>query len=148
MSYNESNNDFLSYEGRINRKNYVINMFILVFLYIGLFLINFNSFSEYIRFKILYTILIYTVELLRFVIIIAILSIIYRRISDFSSFSAGMKKVFVILYIFPFIYLNWGHYLLNFLPGLIYVLDLITLFILMPFAIISSIIFAFLKSKS
>lgn len=147
MSYYESNNDFLSYEGRINRKNYIINMLILSALYIGVSFIRFDVIGNFFTFQIFNTILIYIVELFKFVLIIAIMSVIYRRIADFSSLNDNMKKMFFILFFFPFLYLNWGNYLLNFIPVLTNLLNILTVFILLPAAIISSIVFAFLKSK-
>lgn len=148
MAYYESNNDFLSYEGRINRKNYIINMLILLALYICVaFLIKFESFSQYFSHEFFNTVLEFIVELFKFILIIAIMSLIYRRIADFSDFGDKYKKMFFILFFFPFLYINWGAYLLSFLPPLVYVLN-ISMIIILPIAIITAIVFAFLKSKN
>lgn len=148
MSYYESNNDFLNFEGRISRKNYIINMLILSALYIGVSFIRFDVIEKFFTFQVFNTVLDFIVGLLKFAIIIAIMSVIYRRIADFSSLNDNMKKMFFILFLFPFLYLNWGNYLLNFIPPLTQLLDILTIFFLLPAAIISSVVFAFLKSKT
>ena len=146
MSYNDNTN-FLSFEGKIGRKNYIINLLILISLFIGIFLIKFDNYIEFFRYKFLYTILIFTVDILKFAIIISILSVIYRRIADFSEVKNKMKSIFFIFYLFPVMYIYWGHYLLDFIPPLIYLLDLITYMIILPITLILTVIFSFLRSK-
>lgn len=146
MNTKESNSNYLSFEGIINRKDYTINMLILLGIFIGVNLINFNYLQTFFRYEFLYTIFVFIVEMLKFIVMIAIISTIYRRISDFTDFNDNWKKIFFIFYFFPFLYLNWGN-LLNFIPFLIKVLDIVTLFIILPVAFISSIVFAFIKSK-
>ena len=146
MNTKESNSNYLSFEGIINRKDYTINMLILLGIFIGVNLINFNYLQTFFRYEFLYTIFVFIVEMLKFIVMIAIISTVYRRISDFTDFNDNWKRIFFIFYFFPFLYLNWGN-LLNFIPFLIKVLDIVTLFIILPVAFISSIVFAFIKSK-
>lgn len=146
MNTKESNSSYLSFEGIINRKDYTINMLILLGIFIGVNLINFNYLQTFFRYEFLYTIFVFIVEMLKFIVMIAIISTVYRRISDFTDFNDNWKRIFFIFYFFPFLYLNWGN-LLNFIPFLIKVLDIVTLFIILPVAFISSIVFAFIKSK-
>lgn len=141
------NTNFLSFEGKIGRKNYIINLLILLLLLIGIFFIKFENYIEYFRYKFLYTILIFIVDILKFAIVISILSVVYRRIADFSTINKKMKYLFFIFYLFPVLYVYWGHYLLDFIPPLISLLDIITYIIIIPTAIIITIIFSFLKSK-
>ena len=147
MSYNDNTN-FLSFEGKIGRKNYIINLLILILLFIGIFLIKFDNYIEFFRYKFLYTILIFIIDILKFAIIISILSVIYRRIADFSKINEKMKYLFFVFYLLPLIYIYWGHYFLDFIPPLIYFLDILMYLIIIPIAIILTIIFSFLKSKT
>ena len=57
MTYKQSNNDFFSYQGTINRKDYAINMLIVIALLIGISLVRFDSFAPYIRPEFLYKVL-------------------------------------------------------------------------------------------
>jgi len=147
MSYNEDNTDFLSYQGRIGRKNYIINMLILLALYVIVSLIRFDAFSQYFSFGFFNSILMFLIEFFKFVVIVSIISVVYRRINDFSKFDGKIKKVFVIFYFIPFLYLSFGHYMLDFIPALINILDLVTYFFLLPVAVILTIVFAFIKSR-
>ena len=79
MAYNESNNSFYSWEGTINRKDYVINMLILIALFFALNLVRFDILAQN---KILYTILMFIIGFLKFIFIMSVLSVIYRRIAD------------------------------------------------------------------
>lgn len=147
--YNDDyNNDFLSYNGKIGRKNYIINLLILVAIYIVTSLINLEGIKQYITYDFLYTTLFFVIDLFKFIIVIAILSVIYRRISDISNSDKKLLTMFFILFLFPFFYLNWGMYLLNFIPPLINILNVITVFIFLPLALIFSIVLAFIKSKN
>lgn len=143
----EYNNDFLNYKGKINRKNYIINMLILLALYSAVILVNFNSLKQFITYDFLFTVLMFVIELFKFVLMVAIISVIYRRIADFSEFNENMKKIFFIFFFFPFLYLNWGHYLLDFIPPLVYILDILTFFIILPVALVLTIVYAFLKGR-
>lgn len=146
MNNEEYNSDFLNYNGKINRKNYVINLSILVALYVLLSATDFTKFMVYTP-KYLITSLFYILGFLKFVIIIAIISVIYRRIADFANFDNRMKTFFILFYFFPFLYLCFGHFLLDFAPGLIKIFDWLTLTIILPLSIIFSILFAFFKSQ-
>ena len=146
MNMKESNSNYLSFEGSISRKDYSINMLILCGIFIGVNLINFKTLQPLFNFEFLFSVFIFIIEMLKFIVLIAIISTIYRRIADFTEFDDKWKKIFFIFYFFPFLYLNWGN-LLNFIPVLIKILDLVTLFLLLPIALLSSIVFAFIKSK-
>ena len=147
MGYNENNTDFLSYQGRIGRKNYIINLLILLALYVVVSFIRFDTFSQYFSFGFFNSILMFLVEFFKFVLIVSIISVVYRRINDFSKFDGKIKNIFIIFYFIPFLYLSFGHYMLDFLPALINIFDLITYFILLPVAVILTIVFAFIKSR-
>ena len=136
MAQRESNNDFFSYQGTISRKNYIINMLILSAIYIGLSFIHFENFSDFIRYKILLTILIFMADLLKFVVLFSALSVIYRRIADFSvyksyTFNLIMRRLFVFLYVLPVLYIFCIRYFLDIMPFLINILDIIIFFIVL-----------------
>lgn len=143
---NNYNNDFLNYSGKISRKNYIINLLILVSMLILLSATDFSVFTKNCS-ELLSSSLFYILDFLKFVIIVAIISVVYRRIADFSSFGKEMKTFFVLFYFIPFLYISLGHFILDSAPTLISIFDWITLIIILPVAIISSFIFAFLKSK-
>ncbi len=144
----DSNSAFLSWEGTINRKDYAINMLILIALFVALHLVNFNVLAPQ---KILNTILLYLVSFLQFIILISLLSIVYRRINDFSTgrsfrFQNIMKYIFGIFFLFPVLYFYIFAYFLSNIPFISVFLSYTALcFILV--AIIASIIFCFIKSK-
>ena len=142
-----NNSDFLSYQGRISRKNYIINVLILSVLYVLINLVNFSAFTQFFSFEIFSTVLNFLVEFLKFVLIVSLISVVYRRINDFSNFDGLVKNIFVIFYFIPFLYLSFGHYMLDFMPAVLKILDLATFFILLPGALIATIVFAFIKSK-
>lgn len=85
MSYQEQNNDFFSYYGIIGRKNYIINMLILITLFICMYFVKFENFAPFIRPEFLYKALIYMAEFFKFVILMSAISIVYRRIADIST---------------------------------------------------------------
>lgn len=152
MTSSNFNNDFFSYQGTIGRKNYIINTLILVALYIGISLINFERFEEFFTFKLLYSILIFIVGLFKFIIIMSVVSIIYRRISDISyskslTFDTVMKRIFVILYVFPLLYFLCIRYFIDIIPIALNILDFVTLFILLPLSTIFAIIISFIKGR-
>ncbi|MCD7740128.1 MAG: hypothetical protein LUH11_02135, partial [Candidatus Gastranaerophilales bacterium] len=80
----ESNNEFFSYQGCISRKNYLVNMLILAALYFCISLVKFENFLPFITYKFLFYILMFFVSLFKFIILMSAISVIYRRISDFS----------------------------------------------------------------
>ena len=152
MSHKQYNNNFFSYQGTINRKNYVINMLIVVALLIGIYFLRFDNFASYIRPEFLYTILIFMVNLFQFVMLMSAISLIYRRIADFSdtksiTFNNCMKNFFFFLFIFPILYLFCIRYFIDIIPTIRNIIDLIVIFIIVPIGIISSIILAFIKGS-
>ncbi len=152
MAYKEYNNDFFSYQGSISRKNYFINMLILAALYIGLYFVKFENFEPYIPYKMIFSILIFMVSLFKFVILMSGLSVIYRRIADFSTgktynFNLLMKRLFIFLFVFPILYLFCIRYFIDIIPVLTNILDLITIFILIPAGIIAAVVFCFIKGN-
>ena len=105
MSDKPSNTDFFSYQGTINRKDYTINMLIVIAMLIGISLVRFDSFAPYIRPEFLYKVLMFMVNLFQFVMLMSAISLVYRRIADFSilkstTFIVWMKKIFFILFVF------------------------------------------------
>ena len=148
MIKKEYNSDFLSFEGRISRKDYIINMLILVALFVLLTFTNFNSLLQYSSSQLVNIIVIFVIGIIKFTIVASIISIVYRRISDISNFSKKMKNFFIIFYFVPFVYLGFARELIDFLPIIIFLLDRIIIFIHIPIATVSAIIFSFLKSKT
>ena len=142
-----SNNAFFSFEGTISRKDYCINSLILIFILLGLNFINFNHLFKFLNENFLYSIIMYIVFLFKFIAIICLISVIYRRISDFSNSTENTKRIFGILYIFPVFYYYWGNYITNIFPILKNILDIMVYLIIIPTAFIATIIFAFLKRK-
>ena len=152
MSNEQFNNDFFSYQGKISRKDYVINMLIVVSLLIGISFVRFDSFAPYIRPEFLYKILLFMVNLFQFVMLMSAISLVYRRIADFSdtksiTFNNCMKNFFFFLFIFPILYLFCIRYFIDIIPIIRNVIDLIVIFIIVPIGIISSIILAFIKGS-
>ena len=148
MSYKESNNSFFSWEGTINRKDYIINMLILTALF---FVIKLVRFDILVPEKITHTILMFIVGFLQFVVVMSILSIVYRRIVDFSigrsyKFRKIMKSIFVIFYVFPILYIYIIAGFISFIPLVSVFLGYLAILTAI-LGIISSIIFAFIKSK-
>ncbi len=144
------NNNFFGWEGYISRKNYTINILIATALYIVLSLVNFKAFEPFIPFKFLLTVLIFMAGLLKLVVIMCILSLVYRRIADFSitkpyQFQMNMKRIFVFLYVVPVLYILCVRYFFDFMPVLIQIADFLVFFLLMPLAFLFSIIFCFIK---
>ena len=76
MSYQQSNKDFFSYQGTINRKDYTINMLIVIALSIGISLVRFDNFVHYIKPEFLYKILMFMVNLFQFVMLMSAISLI------------------------------------------------------------------------
>ena len=144
---NQYNNNFYGYNGLINRKNYAINIFILIALYFSLSLVKWESFFQFTTYKFLFTILIYIIFCLKFIFIMCSMSLIYRRISDiFANKSLKhfeiAKKFFIFLFVIPILYWFCFKDLLGF-----YLLNLFCFFIIFPIDIIISIILCFIKGK-
>ncbi len=152
MSYKDYNNDFFSYQGTISRKNYIINMLIITALFICINFVRFETFLPFIRPEFLYKILIFMVEFFKFVLLMSAISVIYRRIADFSNsksntFKENMKKLFSILFVFPFLYDFCIRYFIDFIPFLQHMLDIAVNIIIIPIGIIALIIFCFIKGN-
>ena len=152
MNNEDYNNDFFGYHGRISRKNYAINMLILLAIFCGLSFIKLESFEPYITYRFLYSALVFMVSMTKFVALMAMISVVYRRISDFTnkkddSYKHVMKKIFVLLFVLPILYDYCLRFFVDTIPFLQYTLDLTTIFILYPLAFITTIILCFVKSE-
>ena len=150
MSYNQSNNEFFSYQGTINRKDYIINILIVIALLIGISFVRFDSFAPYIKPEFLYSVLMFMVNLFQFVMLMSIISLVYRRIADFSisksiTFNTNIKKLFFLFFVFPVLYLFCLRFFIDIIPILRNVLDSLVIFILTPLGLISAMILAFIK---
>lgn len=142
----EYNNNFLSYDGKINRKNYAINMAILSVLGLLLSISDFSALFEYSRIPILFTVFNFMTDIGFFLICGCILSVTYRRINDISEnrtkkFKDTMMTLYTIFLCVPFIYLFLGD-ILN-----IAVLHLIIYGFICPLSLIFCIIIGVIKSK-
>ena len=142
-----SNNSFFSFEGTISRKDYCINILILFFILLGLQITDFEKLFEFLNQNFLYIIILNVIFLFKFVTIICLISVIYRRMLDFSNSRENTKKIFGVLYIFPIFYYYWGSYITNVLPIFKDILDFATYLVIIPIAFIASIAFAFIKRK-
>lgn len=152
MSQQESNNDFFSYQGTISRKNYIINMLILLAIFVGVSFIRVENFAQFITYKFLYAVLVFMISMLKFVSVMAMLSVVYRRIADFTyfktvAFQETMKKFFVIIFVCPVLYDYCLRFFIDIIPALQGILDFLTIFVLYPIAIISAIVLCFPKRK-
>lgn len=148
----QDNNDFFSYNGTINRRNYAINMFILVALYVVIYFVNFENFVLFTSQKYLLHILMFFVNLFKFVIVISAISVIYRRFADICTkktekFKLTTKRIFTLLYVIPILHLYCIRYFLDVIPPLVSILDMITFFILLPLALITAIVLCFIKGN-
>lgn len=142
----EYNNSFYGYNGYINRKNYAINLFILVALYVSTNLVNWNSFTQFTSHKFLSDVLLYIILCFQFIMVLCLLSVVYRRISDIIKNKAektkdNAKTLFIVLYIIPVLYFLALRQFINF-----YILDIFVLLLIL-ISIISSIVLCFIKSK-
>lgn len=152
MGKNGYNNDFFGYKGKIGRKNYLINMLILVAMYIAISCIQFDSLIQYITFKLIYSLLIWTVEVLKFVIIMSAISLVYRRIQDFAStktqnFNDSMKRIFIYLFVFPTLYIFCIRYAIGIIPNITALLDTLTFLVLVPIGIVFAITISSIKGS-
>ena len=150
MINKDYNNDFFGWNGSIARKNYAINILIVFALYVVLSFVNFNAFEPFIPIKFLLTVLIFMSDILKIVLVMCALSLVYRRITDFSGtkpykFQLNMKRLFVFLYVVPALYLLCVRYFFDFMPLFIQIADFLVFLILIPLAFISSLVFCFIK---
>lgn len=142
----EYNNGFYGYNGYINRKNYAINLFILVALYVSTNLVNWNSFTQFTSHKFLSDVLLYIILCFQFIMVLCLLSVVYRRISDIiknktEKTKDNAKTFFIVLYVIPVLYFLALRQFINF-----YILDILVLLLILISAI-SSIVLCFIKSK-
>jgi uncharacterized membrane protein YhaH (DUF805 family) len=150
MNFNEYNNNFFSWEGLIGQKDYAINMAIL---FVVVFLLQF------INFKVLFGeqnflvgILDFLAQFLQFVFVISILSVVYRRINDFTVdrpliYKKVYKVIFIALFLFPVLYFYIFAYFLDFIPILVKLLNIVCLFTAI-LGFIASVVFCFIKGKT
>ena len=152
MNNKNFNTAFFSYEGQINRKDYAINMLILIGLFIALSLIKPEVFVLHTSLKFLAVILSFAISLVRFVVSFSILSQIYRRINDITRKNSYKNdtiwhKFFIGIYIVPIIlYFIIGFLIGNTIPIISSILDGYLL-IMMPLMIIYAIILGFVKGQ-
>jgi uncharacterized membrane protein YhaH (DUF805 family) len=152
MQSNEYNNDFLGYHGYINRKNYAINLLILFALFFATNLVNFEKLTQFTNYELLKTVLSFVVDLFKFVLMISALSVVYRRLADISkkrpiTFFEKLKKAYGLLFVFPVFYLYCFRYFLDIIPLLTNFLNILTIVVLIPLAIISTIVLCFIKGE-
>ena len=152
MQSNEYNNDFLGYHGYINRKNYAINLLILFALFFATNLVNFEKLTQFTNYELLKTVLSFVVDLFKFVLMISALSVVYRRLADISkkrpiTFFEKLKKAYGLLFVFPVFYLYCFRYFLDIIPLLTSFLNILTIVVLIPLAIISTIVLCFIKGE-
>lgn len=152
MNHKESNSDFFSYNGTINRKDYTINLLIVVALYIILTFTRFENILQYTKPEIIIHIFVFMVSMFKFLLVMSTISIIFRRVADVTLskseiFKTNTKKIFALLFVFPILHLFCLRYFLDIFPSLVTILDTITLFVLIPISIIIAIILCFIKGK-
>jgi len=146
-----SNNDFFSWNGTLDRKNYSINLFILTALYILLSLVRFDVILQFSKISLLNSIFYFLLEILKFLLMMSALSVVYRRIRDISYFKSlkfanNMKNMFIFVFVIPILYLFCLRYFLNF-PLITNILDLVVLFVLIPLELIFAVVLCFIKGK-
>ena len=152
MNHKESNSDFFSYNGTINRKDYTINLLIVVVLYIILTFTRFENILQYTKPEIIIHIFVFMVSMFKFLLVMSAISIVFRRIVDITEnrseqFKISTKKAFALLYVFPILHLFCLRYFLDIFPALVSILDMATFFVLMPISIITTIVLCFIKGK-
>lgn len=144
-----SNNNFYSFEGTINRKNYTINMSIIITLCACLHFADFSFYFSFTNLKFLYGIFEFLIEIFKLILMYCAISVVYRRFSDITWNSSqktkgNAKKIFTVIYIIPI--------LLYFLGGILFqeglfqqISILILIFFFLPISLITSIILCFIK---
>ena len=146
---NFQNNNFFGYEGTINRKNYIINMLIIITLCACLHFVDFSFYFSFTKLTFLYGIFEFLISLFKYVLMFCAISVIYRRMTDISFNSSSktksiVKKIFTFVYIVPL--------LLYFLGGIVFQQGLIMQFIILtvfffflPISVITSFTLCFIK---
>ena len=146
---NFQNNNFFSYEGTINRKNYTINMLIIITLCACLQFVDFSFYFSFTKLTFLYGIFEFLVILFKYVLMFCAISVVYRRITDITCNSSAKtkdiaKKIFTCVYIVPL--------LLYFLGGILFqqgiimnLIILVVFFLFLPISAITSILLCFIK---
>lgn len=146
---NYSNNNFFSYEGGIDRKNYTINMLIIIVLCACLHFVDFSFYFSFTKLTFLYGIFEFLISLFKYVLMFCAISIIFRRITDITLNSSLKikniaKKIFTCIYIFPL--------LLYFLGGIVFqqglimqIIIFVVFFIFSPLSIITTLLLCFIK---
>ena len=152
MNYKKNNSDFFSYNGTINRKDYTINLLIVVALYIILTYTRFENILQYTKQEIIVHIFVFMVSMFKFLLVMSAISIIFRRVVDITlnrseTFKTNTKKIFALLFVFPILHLFCIRYFLDIFPALVAILDTITLLVLIPISVITAIILCFIKGK-
>lgn len=152
MKHSNFNTDFFSYNGEINRKDYAINMLILIGLFFALSLINPENFIINPSLKIIAIIMAFVISLTKFVICFSSLSLIYRRIKDITyNKSITTKNIFHKLFIFIYVVPILSFYIIAFLFAdiLPFLMGLMLLLIKIafPIMIIFAIIISFFKGR-
>lgn len=151
MNKREFNAAFFSYEGTINRKDYAINMLILISLFIGLSLIRPEAFVLHTSLKFLAIILSFLISMLKFVTGFSILSQIYRRNKDIAYNKSEktrniLNKLFIFIYAVPIILYYSISILFGGLLPLIANLAPFIITIMFPIMLIYAIVIGFIKS--
>lgn len=142
----EYNNNFLSYTGKIDRKNYAINMSILIVLACLLFYTDFSIIFKYSQISMLYEIFTFILGFAYVIIFGCVLSVVYRRVVDISeNRSKKFKDIMTTLYAI-FLCIPFAYY---FLEGILNIplLSMIIYFGLYPLSLIFCIIIGFVKHK-
>ncbi len=152
MAYRNSNNDFFSYQGTIGRKNYAINMLILIALFVLISLVRFESFMRFTNLTFLYSVVLFMANLFKFVVLMSAVSVVYRRLSDIAyskslSFYNSIKKIFVLVFVFPILYIFCLRFFIDIIPFIQNLLDILVLYVLVPLGMLSVIILGFIKGK-
>lgn len=149
MFSSEYNNDLLGFQGRIERKNYIINLLICSAILIGFHFIRFDVLMQYIPYKLLKDSLGICISLFIWVIFISLISVIYRRITDISyykssKFKKNIRKFYIICFVVPLI-IQCCSLFVGILP-LLYFTNILVLCFL-PINIISALVLCFIKAK-
>ncbi|MCD7879059.1 MAG: hypothetical protein LUG16_03900 [Candidatus Gastranaerophilales bacterium] len=152
MSFREANTDFFSYQGTIGRKDYIVNLLILSAIYVGLSLLRFENFRQYITIEFINSVLTWLIWFAKFMVIMSGLSMVYRRLNDIthnrpSSYAAFTGKLFVILFVLPAFYLYCLRYFIDIMPFIQNILDLVVTYILIPLGAILMLLLCFIKGK-
>ncbi len=151
MADKYENNTFFGYYGVIGRKNYIINSLIVVAIIVGLLLIDFPKLMQYSQIAFLNYVLDFVVGCIKFILFFCFISLVYRRLEDITYSKSQntkiiLKRIYGVLYIYPVIAYCVGP-ILDFIPGINSAL-LWSIIIIMPFALIFSIVISFIKGSN